>query len=322
LSEFRYVFGPVPSRRLGFSLGINNIPYKVCSYSCVYCQLGRTLKYSIERSPYGDPQRIVDEVSKVLSRNVRVDFITFVPDGEPTLDSNLGLIADALKSRFDIPIAILSNSSLIWREDVVEDLMLFDLVSFKVDSVIKSTWRRINRPHGALDIDSILRGIKSFSRIFRGRIISETMLVHEINTSRHELMKIAGFLSDIKPSMAYISIPIRPPAESWVKKPCEDELVAAYAIFSGLLGEKRVELLNLPEPCEFQVHDDPIEFILSTTRVHPLKIDYAMDILVGHGLDAEAIIDRLIAEGKIRIVNYEGEKFVITKIMRQTEQSP
>lgn len=137
-------FGPVPSRRLGRSLGVNNIPAKICSYACVYCQIGKTLKMEVERRKFYEPERIYNDVSAKVKSGERIDYITFVPDGEPTLDINLGKEAEMLRD-FGIKLAILTNSSLIWREDVREDLMNFDLVSLKLDAVSDDIWRKVNR---------------------------------------------------------------------------------------------------------------------------------------------------------------------------------
>jgi len=160
-------FGPVPSRRLGRSMGINNIPPKVCTYSCVYCQLGRTTKMPVERRAFYEPEEILRDVQKKVERakeaGERIDYLTFVPDGEPTLDVNLGNEVELLRS-LGIKIAIITNSSLIWREDVREDLMKADWVSVKMDSVREETWREINRPHGALRLSSILDGALKFAK--------------------------------------------------------------------------------------------------------------------------------------------------------------
>ena len=140
-------FGPVPSRRLGRSLGINNIPPKVCTYSCVYCQVGKTRRMQVERCPFYEPEGIFKSVRKQVlkakKRGESIDYLTFVPDGEPTLDTNLGDEIDLLKS-IGIKIAIITNASLIYREDVREDLMKADWVSLKLDSIRKASWRKIN----------------------------------------------------------------------------------------------------------------------------------------------------------------------------------
>ena len=162
-------FGPVPSRRLGKSLGINNIPCKFCSYDCVYCQVGRTINKTIERKAFYNPEDIFKSVEERINKlsNENIDYLTYVADGEPTLDINLSKEVEMLKD-FGIPIAIITNSSLIWREDVGEDLLNFDLVSFKVDSADEKIWREINRPHKELKLENILKGLLKTREEFEG----------------------------------------------------------------------------------------------------------------------------------------------------------
>jgi len=207
------VFGPVISRRLGVSLGINNIPYKKCSYTCIYCQLGRTIELTIERKPYSDPSRLVAAVSSALEHSGKIDFATFVPDGEPTLDSNLGRGISLLKKELDVRVAVLTNASLLWLDEVRNDLLEADLVSVKIDASNASTWRRINRPHPQLDYNTILKGLQVFSQNYGGILITETMLVEGINDEEEELSGIADIAASLSPSKAYIAIPTRPPAE-------------------------------------------------------------------------------------------------------------
>jgi len=179
------VFGPVPSRRLGLSLGVNNVYDKHCTYSCVYCQVGRTTNLSVRRGEYYEPHALVDEVVRAAKERAP-EVITFVPNGEPTLDANLGLEARGIKGRVFQPLAVMSNGSLLWREDVVEDVLLFDIVSVKVDTVRERTWKRLNRPHPTLRLDEVLDGIARFSRRYSGNMISEHMLVEGLNSDREE----------------------------------------------------------------------------------------------------------------------------------------
>jgi wyosine [tRNA(Phe)-imidazoG37] synthetase (radical SAM superfamily) len=221
------VFGPVPSRRLGRSLGINNIPPKICSYSCVYCQLGRTIQMQIERQTFYEPEEIIntvrDKVAKVLDQGESIDYLTFVPDGEPTLDLNLGAEISALKE-LGIRIAVISNASLIWREGVRHDLMDADWVSLKVDAVHEDIWHRINRSHGWLNLHMILDGIRVFTQVFKGELATEIMLGKGVNDDEASLHEVARFLGEIQPAVAYIAIPTRPPAEDWVR-PAEAEAI-------------------------------------------------------------------------------------------------
>ncbi|KAA0003378.1 MAG: radical SAM protein, partial [Thermoplasmata archaeon] len=170
------VFGPVPSRRLGKSLGVNNIPVKICSYSCVYCQLGRTLEMSIERKEYYPPSKIFEEAKEKAGN---ADCITFVPDGEPTLDINIGKEIELLRQIKKV--AVLTNGSLLWREDVRHDLMNADLVSIKIDAVSEKLWKKIDRPHPELRLEKVMEGMLEFAREFKGEIITETMLIDGID---------------------------------------------------------------------------------------------------------------------------------------------
>jgi len=159
------VYGPVPSRRLGHSMGVNNIPPKTCSYSCIYCQLGNTINMQVERQAYYKPEEIAQAVKKKLAQKLAqvrerkepIDYLTFVSDGEPTLDSNLGKEIELLNS-LDIKTAVITNASLIWREDVRQDLQKADWVSLKVDTVNKEVWHKIDRPHKSLNLEEILDG--------------------------------------------------------------------------------------------------------------------------------------------------------------------
>jgi len=217
---FRYVFGPVTSRRLGRSLGVNNVPYKTCSYSCVYCQLGRTTDLTVERRSFYDWRDIVREVVEFTSRYGEVvDYVTLVPDGEPTLDANLGKVIEAVKAEVGVKVAVLTNASLLWLGEVRVDLSSADLVSVKVDAVDEVRWRRVNRPHPSLSLGRVLEGVLEFSESYGGTLISETMLVHGLNTDPESYRAIASYLSRLSPRRAYLAVPVRPPAEDYAKPP-------------------------------------------------------------------------------------------------------
>ncbi len=310
----RYVFGPVPSRRLGFSVGVNNISFKHCSYSCVYCQLGRTTRLEIARRSFYDPKIIVEKVINYVEKCSKVDYVTFVPDGEPTLDVNLGKTARALRNSIDVPIAILTNASLLWLEDVMLDLNEFNLVSLKIDSGSLMTWKAINRPHPGLRLEDIIDSIKRFAREYRGTLITETMLVNGVNVSENNLRMIADILGDVRPDKAYISVPTRPPAEPWVKPASEEVVNKAYSLATERLGAGKVELLLGYEEAKFRPVGDPVESLLATVSVHPMRIDYAVKYLERAGLDPSEVLSRLKNEKQIALVRYRGHLFIIKKI--------
>ena len=307
-------FGPVPSRRLGRSLGINHIPPKVCTYSCVYCQLGRTSEMQVERRVFYEPEEVLravgDKVEKAQEAGETVDYLTFVPDGEPALDVNLGR-AIALLRPLGLPIAVISNGSLIGREDVREDLLGADWVSLKVDAVEEEAWRRVNRPRGSLQLTAILQGMLEFSRLFQGELATETMLVAGINDGEDHLRRVADFLARLRPGAAYLSIPTRPPAEGWVRAPDEEAVIRAWQVFQGKL--ERVEYLIGYEGNAFAFTGKVEEDLLSITAVHPMRREAVADLLARAGADWTAV-QPLIDQGELVETEYGGRRFYMRKL--------
>ncbi len=307
-------FGPVPSRRLGHSLGINNIPPKICTYSCVYCQLGRTKKIQVERRIFYSPQKILqdvqDKVKKVKETGNPIDYLTFVPDGEPTLDVNLAYEIDLLKS-LGINIAVITNGSLIWREDVREALMKADWVSLKIDSVQEKFWRRINRPCGVLELSAIQQGMLEFAETYSGELATETMLVSTVNDGEDSLSDIADLLARLKPDKAYLSIPTRPPAEKWVRPPSEEIINQAYHILHGKIDQ--VEYLMGYEGNDFAFTGNVEKDLLSITAVHPMREEAVSDFLSRSGADW-SVIYRLIDNGQLIETKYKRWKFYMRKL--------
>ena len=307
-------FGPVPSRRLGHSLGINNIPPKICTYSCVYCQLGRTKKMQVDRRIFYSPQQILqdvrDKVKKVKETGDPIDYLTFVPDGEPTLDINLVYEIDLLKS-LGINIAVITNGSLIWREDVREALKKADWVSLKIDSVQEKFWRRINRPYGPLKLSSIQQGMLEFAETYSGKLVTETMLVRTVNDSEDSLSNIADLLARLRPDKAYLSIPTRPPAEEWVRPPPEEIINQAYHILHGKIDQ--VEYLIGYEGNDFAFTGNVEEDLLSITAVHPMREEAVSDFLSRSGADW-SVIHKLIDSGQLIETKYKRWKFYMRRL--------
>lgn len=307
-------FGPVPSRRLGKSLGINNIPAKICSYACVYCQLGKTLHNQIERTPL---YRVNDLVVSTKMRteaakekNETIDYLAFVPDGEPTLDSNLGDEIEALH-KFGIKIAVISNASLIWREDVRKDLCKADWVSLKVDAATEHVWHKVNRANKSLKFEEIQKGMIDFKSEFQGFYATETMLVEGVNDSKEELEKIATFLQKIEPTKSYISIPTRPPAEEWVKAPGDEVLMMAYQIFTDYGID--TELIIGYEGDDFAFTGNAKSDILSITSVHPMRKE-AVEAFLERADNNWDIVTDLIDEGKLLELEYDNHLYYARKL--------
>lgn len=309
-------FGPIPSRRLGRSLGINNIPPKVCSYSCVYCQVGATDCMSISRKEFFDTDKIFSAVAEKIQQlqkaGEKIDYLTFVPDGEPTLDINLGRTIERLKS-FGIKIAVITNASLLWDKEVQSDLMNTDWVSMKIDSVDENIWRKINRPHGSLDLKKIVTGIKEFASVFKGMLVTETMLVKSLNDNIESLSKTAQIISEINLHKAYILAPTRPPAEVLVKKPSVESINTAYQIYSSLIHN--VELIAYNEGTDFSFSSDAEKELLSILAVHPMRKD-AVDNFLSRSNSTWDLINNLIREKQLKEVTYSGNTFLIKNITR------
>jgi len=310
-------FGPIPSRRLGRSLGINNIPPKICTYSCVYCQIGKTLNMKIQPQTFYSPSQIFKEVQNKVEKSKEkresIDYLTFVPDGEPTLDINLGREIKLIKS-LGIKIAVIANASLMEQKQVRENLEEADLVSLKVDSVEEEIWRKVNHPHRSLCLKSILEGILEFSRTFKGKIITETMLIKDVNDDNQHIKKVADFLGKLKPSRSYLSLPIRPPADSWVQFPSEEVVNQSY----NLLKEKidQVECLIGYEGNAFAFTGNAEEDLLSITSVHPMREEALRDFLKRAKSDWSTIL-KLINRGQLVETDYKGNKFYIRKFLKQ-----
>lgn len=306
-------FGPVPSRRLGQSLGINNIPPKICTYACVYCQVGRTTLMQMDRRAAYTPTDVVQAVEKKLQQakdaNAPVDYLTFVSDGEPTLDLNLGQTI-ALLRPLGYKIAVITNASLMWRADVRAELALADWVSLKVDAALETVWRRMNRPYSKLSLKRILDGIHIFSHAFTGKLVTETMLVRDVNDSEANLTAIAALLAELDPAIAYIAIPTRPPAEPWVQIPAERRLHLAYHIFGRYID--RVEYLIDYEGDAFAVTSDAAKDLIGIMAVHPMREDAVLMFLEKAHVDP-SLLDQLITRGVLARVTYEGQNFYVRR---------
>jgi len=304
------VYGPVPSRRLGRSLGVNHVPPKTCSYSCVYCQLGRTDNMILDRRRFYDPGVIVEQVrERVEAVGDEIDYVTFVPDGEPTLDVNLGAMIEAVND-LGAKTAVIGNASLLWMEDVRSDLMEADWVSVKVDAFTEEAWRSVDRPHGRLDHGKVLEGVRAFAMEYGGTLATETMLVEGFNDA-DEPSHVAGFLGEIEPDVSYVAIPTRPPAEASVKPAGEKAVNMAYQVFSGVL--ENVEYLIGYEGNAFASSGDLEMDLLSITAVHPMRED-GVEALVGRDGSSWGEVERLIRENKLVELEYLGNRFYMRRI--------
>lgn len=307
------VFGPVPSRRLGQSLGVINIPPNTCTYDCVYCQLGRTQHCTVEPKPFFNMDVILESIAKKMCqiRNLgeSVDYIAYVPSGEPTLDVNLKEQIQTLYS-FGIKTAIFTNSSLIGQKEVQSALSAFDRVCLKVDTVEEPTWRCLNRPHADLVFESIMDGLLSFAESYKGMLDTETMLVRGMNDDEKSLNNLASFIGQMKPHIAFLSTPLRPPAEHWVLSPSVKSFINAYTIFDQKCAT--VKTLTSPEENNFVSTGNVEEDLLAITSVHPLR-EMAVKSLIKRSGSSWDKIEKLLESEELTTVTYKNTTYYIHK---------
>ena len=304
-------FGPVPSRRLGISLGINNIiSPKVCSYGCVYCQVGETTRKSIKRETFFKPETIYEKVEKhiqQLRKDNYPDYLTFVSNGEPTLDVNLGKAIELLKS-FEIPIAVITNASLLFNAQVRDDLHLADWVSLKMDAGDNDTWQKVNRPAPGLNFEKTIESINLFAGKYNGILCTETMLIDGINDTVNNITNVSELIKRINPGKAYLAIPTRPPSEESVNPPDSEKLNMAWQIFNN--NHINTEFLTGFEGSDTGFTGNIYDDILNITAVHPLRQDSLINLIRNDNADF-SVVKSLIKQRLIRSTIYNGNKYYL-----------
>lgn len=304
----KHVYGPVPSRRLGRSLGIDPIPLKTCNCNCVYCQLGRTTPLVSKRRNYFPPDEIMAQVRAALEAHQPgvIDWITFVGSGEPTLHSGLGLMIRQVKALSDIPVAVITNGTLLHRSDVRRELMAADAVMPSLDAGCSLLHRAINRPHPRLDYHRIVDGLIAFRRAWRGQLWVEVMLIKDLNDSETALRAIASALNRIAPDEIHLSLPTRPPAECWVLPADEEGLMRATAI----LGESARVIHPVQGDFDLSGYDNVIDAVVAVISRHPMREEELVSNLTRWAPDkVSSALEELAAGGRAQVVTRLGHRF-------------
>ncbi len=299
-----HLFGPVPSRRLGRSLGLDITSYKTCTFDCVYCQLGRTTNKTVQRREYIAKDSIMDELREFLPEGgADTDYITFAGSGEPTLHSGIGEMINAIKTLTDIPVAVITNGSLLFREDVRDDLLNADLVLPSLDAATTSVFRAVNQPHESLSVDRIIEGLRMFREVFRGEFWLEVMFVRGVNDGTDEIAALSDAISVIDPDRVQLNTVVRPPCEE-VLPVDEDEMVRIRDAFGGnfdveIIAEKRIE-----------VRAD----ILPLLERRPLTLDQIAGSLGMHRNEAAKYLRELIEQGAVVETVHRDKRYFGVKI--------
>jgi wyosine [tRNA(Phe)-imidazoG37] synthetase (radical SAM superfamily) len=298
----KYVFGPVPSRRLGRSLGIDLVPYKACSFDCIYCDLGRTTRKTISRQSYVSPKEVQGELELCLSVLERKpDYITLSGSGEPTLNTSVGEIIKRVKEVTSTPVAVLTNSSLLSLDEVRKNLSGADIVLPSLDAITPALFEYMNRPHPSVSVDGIIAGLIQFRKQYRGQIWLEILFCRGVNDGEEEIEKFKGVLEKIKPDRVQLNTPVRPPAEDFVF-PLN---LAQLKEIRERLGEKAEIISEFAAPLGEQLNSIKDTEILNLIKRRPCTTEDISKVL---GLRIDQVVkhlDRIIKTGTIRYRMYD-----------------
>jgi wyosine [tRNA(Phe)-imidazoG37] synthetase (radical SAM superfamily) len=309
----KYVFGPVPSRRLDQSLGIDTIPLKTCNWNCVYCQLGRTVPLTNERREYFPREDILAEVQQALATHKpgEIDWVTFVGSGEPMLHIGMGWLIQKVKELTEgsarrLPVAVITNGALLYLPEVREELAAADAVLPSLDAGNAWLYRKINRPHSEIKFERLVDGLIAFRKEYQGKLWVEVMLVRGLNDHEEALREIVAILEQIQPDEVHINLPTRPPAETWVQPPDEEGLMRALAI----LG--KIARVVHPAEGSFDLSgsDNVVDAIVAIITRHPMN-----EIELHHTLEkwtpgqVDTALEQLSSSGRAQVVERYGTRF-------------
>lgn len=302
------IFGPVPSRRLGQSLGVDPIPSKTCNWNCVYCQLGRSKPMIGERAEYIPRQTILAELKETLATHPAggIDWITFVGSGEPSLHSGIGWLIAETKKLTQIPVAVITNGSLLYLPEVRQELLLADAVMPTLDAGDAATYKKINRPLGELTFERLVDGLIAFRQEYTGKLWVEIMLIKGINDTLPALGLLAEKLQQIQPDQVHVNLPTRPPAEPWVLPPDDEGILRAKAV----LGEIATIVTPIDGEFDLSGYENLPDAIVGIVTRHPMREDQLTATLARWSpAEVDKTLTSLAADGRIQIIERYGVRF-------------
>lgn len=318
----KFVYGPVYSRRLGQSLGVDPVPLKTCNWNCVYCQLGRSKPMVNERKEYFPAEDILADVKQALALHTPgdIDWITFVGSGETTLHSRLGWLINEVKVLTQHPVAVITNGSLLYLPEMREELALADAVLPSLDAGTQEMYQRVNRPMAELPFESLLEGLITFRKEYQGKLWIEVMLLQGLNDTEPALRDIANALVRIQPDEVHILLPTRPPVETWVQPADEDGLLRARAI----LGDIAHVIHPGSGSFDLSGNESLVDAVVGIITRHPMRESELIETLQHWSPgDIAATMLELESSGKAQIVERFGIRFwsASPSIYPEVEQS-
>jgi wyosine [tRNA(Phe)-imidazoG37] synthetase (radical SAM superfamily) len=302
-----YVFGPVPSRRLGLSLGVDLIPAKTCTFDCLYCQLGRTLCKTLIRKPYVPVDDVIVEIRRKLLDTVP-DVITLSGSGEPTLHSEIDQVIDSIKQMTDIKVVVLTNGSLLWREEVRGRLLTADIIVPTLSSSLDHTFQMIHRPHEGLDLASIVDGLKMLRQDYSGQLFLELVFLAGINDTDQEVEGLKTLVGQISPEKIHLNTVVRPPADSRAIALDRERLED----IKEKIGEKAEVVAENPATGRGRKENSRVSTLLNMIKRRPLR---PSDIAVALRLSAtevDELVTGLLIKGYIRKQEHSGDIYYLS----------
>ena len=303
MKKYQYLYGPVPSRRLGRSLGIDLVPHKICTYDCIYCQIGKTTDKTLVRKEYVPVKEILEEVRRFRKEETSsIDHLSLSGSGEPTLHSQIRSVIEGIKTITSIPVAVITNGSLLYEEEVRQDLLHADIVLPSLDAVSSEVFMRINRPRPGFSIEKVIEGLVEFRKVYKGQIWLEILFCKDVNDSKEELLRMKKAVDRIQPDRIHLNTVVRPPSEKWAAPLSQKEMEEIQVYF----GEKASIIT------EFDRHPSSIsgrdikEEILEILKRRPLSLS---DLSKGMGIpqnELDEYIEPLTREGKIQTRIFSG----------------
>ncbi len=313
-----HVYGPVPSRRLGRSLGIDvtpPLPNKTCNFNCVYCQLGRTRHFSNQKREFFPVDKLLNQAERHISSvgTDNIDYLTLVGDGEPTLYSKIGDLIDGLKI-WDIPICVITNGSLLSSEKVRKALGSADVILPTLDAGTEQEFKLRNRPIRHIHFDNMVKGMIEFRNSFEGKIWMEFMAVSGVNDQIISLQETRAIYEQISPDKIYVNTPIRPPCENWVKTPSLENIELIQDML-GPSAKEEIIPINLMEQGEFYIEGDKesviIQNLVNTIKRHPMRRDQVENVLLKKRMKYPEDTIKTILSLNINQREFQGKEFFI-----------